>query len=91
MIQYCRYCSHAVDYSCDGFSFICTAPSPCGLNGAGKQYSATKAKRPNSCPHFEFCENDVFGMDENGNFRTYKPRTKKAPPEYQQIEMELPK
>ncbi|MBO4284281.1 MAG: hypothetical protein J5958_06640 [Clostridia bacterium] len=90
MIQYCRYCANAVDYYGDGASFVCTADAHCGRGGAGEMYSASKAKRPNKCPHFEFNENDVFSLDENGNFRTYKPRGNPKQ-KYEQIEMEITK
>lgn len=88
MKQYCRYCNNALDYCGDGESFICTAHAPCGGNGAGRFYQSGKAKRPNKCPHFEFNENDVFGLDENGNYRQYKPRAKK---DFEQLKMEIPK
>ena len=84
MIQYCRYCCNAVDYYGDGETFICVANAPVGNNSAGKEYPASKAKRPNKCKHFEFNENDVFSLDENGNYRKYKPREKYRKRDYVQ-------
>lgn len=76
MKQYCRYCAHATDYNGDGEDFICSAPAPCGNNGAGQMYPASKAKRANACPHFCFNQIDVFGgVAEDGTFKQYHPRT----------------
>lgn len=91
MKQYCRYCSLAVDYNGEGEDFICTAKAPCGNNGAGAFYNASKAKCPNKCPHFDFNPNDLFGMDENGNFRQYKPREEYRARNFEQLKMEIPK
>lgn len=75
MRQYCRYCAYALDYNGEGDDFVCLAHAPCGANGAGQMYDASKAKRPNKCKHYEHNGLDIFSMDENGNFRPYKPRT----------------
>ena len=85
MIQYCRYCSYALDYNGAGTDFLCFAPAPCGDDGYGMFYDAKKAKRPNKCRYFDFNENDVFGQDEHGNFRTYNPRKKSTVPNLEQI------
>ena len=66
--QYCRYCSQAEDYNGDGASFVCFANAPCGDNGNGIFYSATKAKSVNHCRHYAFCGIDIF------TDREYKPR-----------------
>lgn len=73
MKQYCRYCTNAVDYNGEATDFICTANSKCGNNGAGRFYSADKAKRINHCKHFEFNKLDVFYTTYGE--REYKPRT----------------
>ena len=78
MKQYCRYCMFAIDY--DG-SLICQAIATCGNNGSGRSYDLEKSKRINNCKHFEFNPNDLLGALENGNFRQYKPRESKTPPE----------
>ena len=88
MKQYCRYCANAFDYNGEGDDFLCNANAPCGNNGAGAFYDASKAKRTNKCPHFEFCPNDIFSLDENGNYREYKPRGQR---DYEQMKMEIPK
>ena len=77
MKQYCRYCVNALDYNGEASDFLCNADAKCGNNGAGMFYGAEKAKRINSCEHFIFNENDIFGQDKNGNFKTYKPRNLK--------------
>lgn len=74
MIQYCRYCSHALDYNGEAKDFICEADALCGNNGAGKLYDAKKAKSPNRCKHFEYCQYDIFRCDKHGNLVEYKPR-----------------
>lgn len=74
MLQYCRYCVNALDYNGEATDFLCEADATCGNNGAGQFYPASKAKRPNKCPHFEFNENDIFSPFPDGSFRTYKPR-----------------
>ena len=74
MLQYCRYCCNAFDYNGEGEDFICEANAPCGNNGAGAFYPASKAKRPNKCPHFEFCEYDIFRAAADGGFVSYRPR-----------------
>ena len=74
MKQYCRYCGNAFDYNGEGTDFICEADAPCGNNGSGRFYNAEKAKRPNKCKYFAFCNADIFRQDENGNFAEYKPR-----------------
>lgn len=84
MLQYCRYCSHALDYNGEATDFICEADAPCGKNGAGAFYPASKAKRPNKCLHFDFNPNDIFRCDENGNFVQYKPREEPPPPQGEQ-------
>ena len=88
MIQYCRYCAYAFDYNGEGDDFLCNAKAPCGGNGSGVFYDAKKAKRPNKCQHFEFCPNDVFSLDENGEYREYKPRRQR---DFEQMKMEIPK
>ena len=77
MRQYCRYCAYALDYNGEGDDFVCLAHAPCGANGAGQMYDASKAKRPNKCKHYEHNGLDIFRVDENGNFVPYKPRTHK--------------
>lgn len=91
MKQYCRYCSNAFDYNGEGEDFLCNANAPCGNNGAGAFYGASKAKRPNKCPHFEFCPNDVFSLDENGNYRQYKPRVEYRARDFEQLKMRIEK
>lgn len=73
MLQYCRYCANAFDYNGEGTDFLCEADAPCGDNGAGRFYPASKAKRPNKCKQFEFQNADIFRDDENGNPAKYKP------------------
>ena len=82
----CRYCSNAFDYNGEGEDFLCTADAPCGGNGAGVFYDASKAKRLNKCPYFEYNPYDVFGLDEYGNYRQYKPRAEK---DFEQIKIEV--
>ncbi|MBR1382770.1 MAG: hypothetical protein IJ555_03025 [Ruminococcus sp.] len=72
MIQYCRYCSWAEDYNGEGTDFLCFADAPCGNNGGGRFYKASKAKSPNRCKEFDFCRIDIF-FDENGGHREYHP------------------
>ena len=86
MKQYCRYCSNALDYNGEGTDFLCNANAPCGDNGCGKFYKASKAKRPNKCIYFEFCNADIFRQDENGNFAEYKPRVNTDNP-YEQMKL----
>lgn len=86
--QYCRYCSHAFDYNGEGTEFLCSANAPCGNNGSGRFYQASKAKRPNKCRHFDFCNADIFRQDENGNFAEYKPRKVTSNP-YKQMKLEV--
>lgn len=76
MIQYCRYCANALDYNGEGTDFLCTANAPCGYHGTGKFYKADKAKRPNKCKYFDFCNTDIFRQDKSGNFTEYKPQNK---------------
>lgn len=93
MKQYCRYCAHALDYNGEETDFICEAKAPCGSNGAGRFYSADKAKRTNRCKHFEFNENDIFRTNNDGTFVTYKPRSKykpKSEPDTTQIKFDTP-
>ena len=73
MNQYCRYCANAFDYNGEGTDFLCEADAPCGNNGAGRFYDASKAKRPNKCKHFDFRNADIFRYDEKGNCAEYKP------------------
>ena len=89
MLQYCRYCSNAIDYNGEATDFLCEAEAPCGNNGAGKFYPASKAKRPNKCPHFSFNPNDLFRYDERGNFVQYKPREPKEPTQAQGEQLSL--
>lgn len=86
MKQYCRYCINAFDYNGEGTEFLCLAKAPCGNNGAGQFYNADKAKRPNKCKYFEFCNADIFRYDENGNYAEYKPR-KKEKSLYEQMKL----
>lgn len=74
MIQYCRYCSNALDYNGEAEDFLCSADAECGDFGAGRFYDASKAKRPNKCKHFDFNPLDVFYTTYGE--REYKPRTK---------------
>lgn len=73
MNQYCRYCANAFDYNGEGTDFLCEADAPCGNNGAGRFYNASKAKRLNKCKHFDFSNADIFRCDEKGNCAEYKP------------------
>jgi hypothetical protein len=84
MKQYCRYCFYAVDYNGEAEDFICTANAPCGANGSGRMYPASKAKRVNRCKSFEFNSLDVFYATYGE--RCYKPREDKDP-DRQQIGM----
>lgn len=88
MKQYCRYCIHAFDYNGEAEDFLCCADAPCGNNGAGVFYDASKAKRPNKCPHFDFINADIFRQDDDGNHAEYNPR---APRDFEQLKMEIPK
>lgn len=72
MTQYCRYCGHAVDYNGEAEDFVCCAKAKCGNDGAGRFYSAAKAKRPNKCKHFSFNPLDVFYTTYGA--REYRPR-----------------
>lgn len=72
MMQYCRYCAWALDYNGEAEDFVCSAPAPCGDDGAGHFYSAAKAKRPNKCKSFSFNPMDVFYTTYGE--REYKPR-----------------
>lgn len=72
MKQYCRYCANAIDYNGEATDFICTAKASCGNDGAGKFYSAAKARKPNKCKHFDFNPLDVFYTTYGE--REYKPR-----------------
>ena len=87
MIQYCRYCTQAIDYNGEATDFICNADAPCGNNGAGRMYPAKKAKRTNKCKHFEFNPMDVF-LTTYGE-RYYKPRSKGGDENYEQLKMAL--
>lgn len=87
MKQYCRYCANAIDYNGEATDFICEADAHCGNNGAGKMYSASKAKRPNKCKNFNFNEMDVFGANPDGSFKTYHPRHLREKVESGQIGM----
>lgn len=91
MKQYCRYCSNALDYNGEGEDFLCTANAPCGGNSAGRFYPASKAKRPNKCPHFDFLNADIFRLDKNGNYAEYKPREEYSKRNFEQLKMEIPK
>lgn len=64
MTQYCRYCGEAVATGDIEDSVWCEAKE--------KEMTAAAAKRLNNCPHFAFCEGDVFNPE-----KTYKPREKK--------------
>ena len=66
MKQYCRYCSNA--FWRDEGVFYCDEKK--------KFYNESTAKVVNKCKHFDFNSNDLFGMDENCNFKQYKPRDK---------------
>ena len=74
MNQYCRYCSHAIDYNGEGTDFVCTAVAPCGANGSGEFYPAKKAKRINKCKYYDHNGRDIFRFDRNGEPAEYKPR-----------------
>lgn len=76
MNQYCRYCVYALDYNGEATDFICEADAPCGNNGAGQFYLASKAKRINKCKNFAFNSNDIFRTMPNGDFAQYQPRDK---------------
>lgn len=67
MNQYCRYCCDANLMECENL-FWCSMHE--------KEYPVSKAKRINKCKDFQFNSFDLFGMDEHGNFREYKPREK---------------
>lgn len=67
MNQYCRYCCFSCITDCEDI-FWCSEHM--------KTYPASKAKRINKCKDFQFNSYDLFGMDESGNFREYKPRDK---------------
>ncbi len=45
-----------------------------------------RAKRPNKCKYFAFCNADIFRQDDNGNFAEYKPRQIIKQP-YQQMKL----
>ena len=77
IVQYCRYCSHALDYNGEAVDFVCTANAECGDYGAGRFYSANKAKARNRCKHFDFNPLDVFYTTYGE--REYKPRKEKQP------------
>ena len=64
MRQYCRYCVNANIVGDD--IFYCSPKN--------EVYGIEKSKRVNKCKLWEFNENDLWRMDENGNFKTYKPR-----------------
>lgn len=66
MKQYCRYCCFSL--SAEDEIFYCGKKD--------KFYSVSTGKTANNCKYFEFNLNDLFGMDENGNFKQYKPRTR---------------
>ncbi len=74
MKQYCRYCANALDYNGECEDFLCEADAPCGNNGCGRFYPASKAKRLNRCKHFVFNPNDIFSAAPDGSFRQYQPR-----------------
>ena len=71
MKQYCRYCANAIDYNGEGKDFICLAKAECGNNGAGRFYTAEKAKKVNRCKWFRFNPLDVFYT--TYGYREYKP------------------
>lgn len=64
MRQYCRYCANANIVGDD--IFYCSPKN--------EVYGIEKSKHVNKCKLWEFNENDLWRMDENGNFKTYKPR-----------------
>ena len=64
MKQYCRYCANANIVGDD--IFYCQPKN--------EVYGIEKSKRINKCKLWEFNENDLWRMDEQGNFQTYKPR-----------------
>ena len=81
MAQYCRYCINAQDYNGEDEDFLCFADAPCGNNGAGMFYKATKAKRANHCKHFEGNAIDIFSD------REYQPRPPRTPSKYEQMKL----
>ena len=85
MNQYCRYCANALDYNGEATDFICEADAPCGGDGAGIMYPASKAKRINKCRYFVFNELDIFGQLEDGSFKKYHPQGKREKVESKQI------
>ena len=64
MKQYCRYCCNAYIQGDDVFC----------CDKKNKLYSGSTGKTANNCKYFEFNPNDLFGMDENGDFKQYTPR-----------------
>lgn len=82
MTQYCRYCCFANLIGDD--IFYCEVKN--------EVYNETKAKRTNKCKDFDFNPYDLFGCDENGNFREYSPRVKRQIPkqqsDFKQMEIE---
>ena len=86
MKQYCRYCMHAIDYS---DVLVCNANAKCGNNGSGRTYDMEKAKRLNTCKHFEFNSNDLLNQNTDGSFKQYKPREPKETQIDNQIEIEV--
>lgn len=64
MKQYCRYCAKAV---LQGDDFIyCESKS--------EMRGKPECVRVNHCKQFALNPYDVFGQDENGNFKEYHPR-----------------
>lgn len=62
--QYCRYCNNANIVGDD--LFYCQKKN--------EIYGIEKSKRINKCKMFDFNENDLWRVDEHGNFQIYKPR-----------------
>ena len=71
MAQYCRYCAHAhvSDWLwCDVKEEL---------------VSDYRAKKPNSCKHFDLNPIDAYGENPN----EYAPRKPKPKPEYEQLDL----
>ena len=67
MKQYCRYCCNA--NIVDDDLFYCDVKK--------RVYKGSTGKRTNECKSFVYNENDVFGMKEDGTFKTYTPRKRR--------------
>ena len=76
MKQYCRYCANA--NIIDDDLYYCQPKK--------QVFSIAKSKRLNKCKDFDFCENDLWRFDENGNFQTYKPREKYTKHNHEKME-----